>query len=267
MSRSLILVIAVFFCCCFRTSPLEAQPTTPFAECGEIVLAPGFCFWFRANGVDYDIGPAQATVAPGDIVFITGDHQPNCQNLCFVNDCILNAVVTTPCPPPFVPFQACGMLVAGTGGCSLFQSDTGETYEIADTGMFSVGDTVFVDGDLDQNCSSSCGATSGCLVMNTIDFCPQDDFVRGDCGADGLVNIADAVFMLGVIFPAPGGPDVPDCVAACDANDDGALNIADAVALLAALFQPPAGALPDPVACGQDPTQDMLGCDDFSVCP
>jgi hypothetical protein len=93
---------------------------------------------------------------------------------------------------------------------------------------------------------------------------PGDDFIRGDCNADNTFNIADAVFALGVLFPAPPNPpNVPQCMDACDANDDGVLNIADPIAKLGVLFPsttpPPTLPLPYP-GCGPDPGPVILGC-------
>ena len=94
-------------------------------------------------------------------------------------------------------------------------------------------------------------------------------FVRGDCNGDGAFNIADAVFLLGALFPGPGGPaSVPECDDACDANDDGGLNIADAVAMLDALFGSPPTPIPQPTGtCGDDSsTPDALSCVTQSSC-
>lgn len=96
---------------------------------------------------------------------------------------------------------------------------------------------------------------------------PDADFERGDCNTDGGTDIADAISLLGGLFPGPGGPPVIDCEDACDANDDGALNIADAIALLDALFGMPPSPLPAPTTCGQDPTADSLTCVTFASCP
>lgn len=92
-------------------------------------------------------------------------------------------------------------------------------------------------------------------------------WIRGDCNADGARNVADVVFLLGTVFPS-GPPVTPSCRDACDSNDDGSINIADAVTALAALFGVPATPLPDPNACGLDPTVgDPLDCVTFSACP
>lgn len=97
---------------------------------------------------------------------------------------------------------------------------------------------------------------------------PTDDFDRGDCNNDSTRNIADAIFLLGFLFP--NGPPVSlACQDACDTNDDGALNIADAISLLGNLFpQGPPTPLPDPFgACGPDPSMDSLDCTGYSHCP
>jgi len=91
-------------------------------------------------------------------------------------------------------------------------------------------------------------------------------FRRGDANGDQATNIADAVFLLSVLFPVPPGPaPALGCADAADANDDGSVNIADAIAILGALFggtplPPPTG------ACGNDPTPDPLTCDTPPTC-
>lgn len=90
---------------------------------------------------------------------------------------------------------------------------------------------------------------------------------RGDCNTDGSVNIADAVFLLGNLFPT-GAPNVLTCLDACDGNDDGSLNIADTVRILEALFGVPATPLPMPYPdCGFDTTPSSLTCDQYLTCP
>jgi len=88
-------------------------------------------------------------------------------------------------------------------------------------------------------------------------------FKRGDTNADGSLNIADAIRILGYLFS---GSRLVYCLKALDANDDGGVNIADAVKVLGHLFGGE-GDLPDPfAACGSDPTQDELSCDAFPPC-
>jgi hypothetical protein len=107
------------------------------------------------------------------------------------------------------------------------------------------------------------GGTSTDSDSNGVpDECEPDLLVRGNCnGLDAAVNIADAVYLLGYLFPGTGAPNPLGCRDACDANDDAALNIADAVTLLNSLFGPGIP-LPPPnpsTGCGIDPTT-QLGC-------
>ncbi|MFQ5653445.1 MAG: hypothetical protein ACE5GW_01780, partial [Planctomycetota bacterium] len=114
-----------------------------------------------------------------------------------------------------------------------------------------------------DECDIASGTSPDANGNGIPDECEQR-FVRGDCNADALFNIADPIFMLAFLFSS--GP-LPLCDDSCDGNDDGALDIADPVYKLAALFSsgplPPA---PHP-GCGVDPTADLLGCAAFPPCP
>ena len=85
------------------------------------------------------------------------------------------------------------------------------------------------------------------------------EFLRGETNSDGVVDIADVVYLLNAIFPPPTGPTKLWCVDAADTNDDGSVNIADAVFLLGALFGPNVLRAPS-VNCGPDPSLDNLDC-------
>lgn len=77
-------------------------------------------------------------------------------------------------------------------------------------------------------------------------------FVRGDCNADGDLNITDGIAALGFLFL--GGAE-PPCLEACNPDDSADLNISDAIAILNFLFlggQGPAPPYPD---CGTDETE------------
>lgn len=81
-------------------------------------------------------------------------------------------------------------------------------------------------------------------------------FIRGDVNLDLAVDISDAVAILAHLFPPPELPQPPPlaCRAAADTNDDDLLNIGDAIYLLGFLF---AGSVPPPAPfpdCGMDPT-------------
>ena len=98
-----------------------------------------------------------------------------------------------------------------------------------------------------------------------IDLQPLVDvpFIRGDCNDDGIVNIADGIFILNFNFQnGPAG----NCAESCDANDDNMMgpDISDATYIFAYRFQngpPPPAPFPD---CGPVPGAD---CDLFNSCP
>ena len=89
-------------------------------------------------------------------------------------------------------------------------------------------------------------------------------FRRGDSNADRLVDVSDAVFVLGFLFL---GSEAPVCARSADADDSGEIELTDAVYLLNFLFlggdSPP---VPGPLECGPDPTEDPLDCAAFPPC-
>lgn len=105
--------------------------------------------------------------------------------------------------------------------------------------------------------------TTQCSGNDCLVFLPKR-FVRGDCIADGQLEIADALFLLNYLF-VPLFP-VPVCLDACDADDNGVNAIADALYILYYLFS--GGAFPPPPfpLCGEDLTTDSLGCSSYPPC-
>jgi len=87
---------------------------------------------------------------------------------------------------------------------------------------------------------------------------------------DALINIADVIYFLGHLFPAPGSlPNTLLCREAANVNDDAQLDIGDAIFQLETLFPSGGGmppVIPPPNSCGIDP-QNTLGCDSFPPCP
>jgi hypothetical protein len=90
---------------------------------------------------------------------------------------------------------------------------------------------------------------------------PAISFRRGDAVPDGKLDITDAVAVLRGLFQ--GGTLA--CRDAADANDDGRIELTDAVVILRRLFAGGAP-LPEPTACGRDPTLDALDCEAFGPC-
>lgn len=96
------------------------------------------------------------------------------------------------------------------------------------------------------------------------DYVP--DFIRGDCNQDGSLDISDPVQTLVDLFLPKDGKRLI-CEDACDTNDDGIVEIVDPVITLGYLFLGQGG-IPAPGAmdCGEDPTNDEIGCQSFEAC-
>jgi len=91
---------------------------------------------------------------------------------------------------------------------------------------------------------------------------PTGDFVRGDSNDDAVINISDAISIVDFLFLGSGPLS---CADSGDANDDGRINLSDAISLVSWLFIG-GPALPEPFACGPDPTPDNVGCARASAC-
>jgi len=111
--------------------------------------------------------------------------------------------------------------------------------------------------------SDECGVPLASTVCCSVTCLPGTLFVRGDCNASNAIDIADVIYLLGVLFSG-GGP--APCVDACDNNDDGGFDISDAIYLLSNLFSSGAPPPPPHPACGIDTTTDTLECDSFPAC-
>ena len=116
------------------------------------------------------------------------------------------------------------------------------------------------------------GGTEVCLIAttlcgNTTDpvCCTvecQTPFQRGDCNVDGLVNIADGIYIMRFLFQ---GFAPSSCFDACDHNGDGFVDVSDAVYVLGYIFQ---GGTPPPPpfgSCGID-GDGVPGCVSYSHC-
>jgi hypothetical protein len=129
------------------------------------------------------------------------------------------------------------------------------TYSIAET---TLDDDGAVFRCIAQNSVGTAVSTEAVLGVT-----PRPDlFLRGDANGDATTDISDAVAMLLVLF----SDEDSLCDDANDANDDGTPDLADPVYLLMRLFAggPP---LPAPYPqCGEDTTQDALGCEVQRAC-
>lgn len=89
-------------------------------------------------------------------------------------------------------------------------------------------------------------------------------FMRGDANGDGFIDISDAVRVLITLFRSP---ELSSCDDAMDANDDGQLDVSDAVTVLVYLFRDGKASPAPLMECGDDPTEDALGCQEHEQCP
>ncbi len=81
-------------------------------------------------------------------------------------------------------------------------------------------------------------------------------FVRGDCNADGQVDLTDVVDMLVTLFQT--GTEL-SCTVAADVNGDGGVDITDAISLLGFLFLS-GEILPPYPMCGKQTSSTELTC-------
>ena len=91
-------------------------------------------------------------------------------------------------------------------------------------------------------------------------------FVRGDANQDGKWNVSDGVAIAKAVFGLGSKLAlIEKCMDSADTNDDGKLDTADAVYLLEYLFTG-GPAIPEPLVCGEDPTDDQLDCPEYPPC-
>ncbi|MBI4603814.1 MAG: PKD domain-containing protein [Planctomycetes bacterium] len=91
-------------------------------------------------------------------------------------------------------------------------------------------------------------------------------FHRGDADSNGVLQLTDAIRILGFLFL---GGIAPTCMDAGDADDNGTLQLTDAIRILGFLFLggvPPSPPGPPPEACGEDPPGGALGCVEYTGC-
>jgi hypothetical protein len=90
---------------------------------------------------------------------------------------------------------------------------------------------------------------------------PDTPFFRGNCNGDGVIDIADGIWILNELFQ--NGP-AASCAEACDANSDGMLDSGDAIYIISyRLLSGPVPSAPFP-ECG---IAEGADCESASYCP
>jgi hypothetical protein len=108
-------------------------------------------------------------------------------------------------------------------------------------------------------------AAAALVVLLVSPPLPAARFIRGDANMDGQVDITDPIASIQNLFT-----DViifPVCLDSQDSNDDGVVDLSDGIATLTVLFMGGAPMPPPYPACGEDPTEDDLGCGEYGSCP
>ena len=141
---------------------------------------------------------------------------------------------------------------------------------ILDSCEVAVQPTRDCDGNLVLD---SCDIAAGTHADDDGDGVPDAcgrPFHRGDSNDDGVLDVSDAIAILGHLFL---GSPALSCREAADANSDGDLDISDGVAILGYLFLgdlPPGPPGPPDAPCGFDPqpleSGRRLGCDAYESC-
>ncbi|MBI4603438.1 MAG: hypothetical protein HY721_15915 [Planctomycetes bacterium] len=135
----------------------------------------------------------------------------------------------------------------GTGG--LYRVDPGEDFAVSPLALFEPSETGIVSPTFlalregSRPFAPGAGPRGGSVLVWYSDFNGVNEvaelaaeawFVRGEVNGDGVVDISDAIAVLGYLFV---GGEEPEVLEAVDSNGDGGLDLSDAVYLLDYLFR------------------------------
>jgi len=123
-------------------------------------------------------------------------------------------------------------------------------------------------GDYTFTIVPTCGTDEGNPMG--VEITVKVPFMRGDTNLDGVINVADVIRMLTVLFGGPGfigEQDGFECAGAADANGDQLNDVADAVYLLLHLFSNGDPPPPPHFECLIDDDDTALPCDNYDACP
>ncbi|MFH2035939.1 MAG: T9SS type A sorting domain-containing protein [Candidatus Zixiibacteriota bacterium] len=168
-----------------------------YSGCG-MLIPDSNCLYFQSfdNLIPLAILNDLGLFGAYDTVIVSGYYIYDCRNSCDNANtvCMMNNTISS-CPEnPTIPFSGCGLL-AEIGNCLLFYPEVVDTlymggfaayaFQLDNYGTFGNGDTVFVNGLIDFNCSNICSGSFGCIIDNIIDTCslgPVDTLYYSGCG-------------------------------------------------------------------------------------
>ncbi len=150
---------------CITVGTIESC-SSQFSSCGTLIQR-GACVDFIADRGGTFALETLGGFAVGDRVRIAGVLDTTCVPPCEPADGCVHGNTIESCG---ASFSGCGTLVQGPG-CVQFQADTGDTFDVTNTGGFTVGERVRVTGTLGSPCISRCTGTAQCIAANTIALC------------------------------------------------------------------------------------------------
>ena len=214
------------------------------------------------------------TGVPDSCEVLSGVAQ-DCNGNMVPDSCDLNNGTLFDCDLNGTP-DSCDVAAGGVDDCNgntIPDSCDLESGALSDCNQNDIPDFCEITNGSTEDCNTnmipdSCEITAGTLEDVDLDGVPdscQLNFLRGDGNGDGIVNIADGIFLLQSLF-ADGGNS--NCMDAADANDDGSVDVSDVISILGYQFNgtnPPPAPYPN---CGVDPAGGTsIGCISYTSCP
>jgi subtilisin family serine protease len=165
----LIIMLAVLSLC----QTAYSDPTQ-IDTCG-VLMAAGECLYFIPfNGSDLYVLDNYDEFGPSDSVHITGTRITDCRTECSIYDyCVTGNTIEAYVP---LEFTDIGILTHNSS-CVLFalDGDSNNLYLLENYGAFKDGDTVYVQGNVDEICGErSCNGVIACVYNNNIDDVDRD---------------------------------------------------------------------------------------------
>ena len=214
------------------------------------------------------------TGVPDSCEVLSGVAQ-DCNGNMVPDSCDLNNGTLFDCDLNGTP-DSCDVAAGGVEDCNgntIPDSCDLESGALSDCNQNDIPDFCEITNGSTEDCNTnmipdSCEIAAGTLEDVDLDGVPdscQLNFLRGDGNGDGIVNIADGIFLLQSLF-ANGGNS--NCMDAADANDDGSVDVSDVISILGYQFNgtnPPPAPYPN---CGVDPAGGTsMGCISYTSCP